>query len=396
MESDKVKQLQHAEFATLILSDISPELALRWINAASSSARPTSLPPALYRAVISTILRATTRSDALDALHALERAVKLPPQTPAAYLGFTSETQPHIRALVLQDIILSAARDDPLLPEGDALSFYSNAGQGSGDAAEFSQANPAADGRPAFVSIVEPLPEIRRDSLVHVLRLFASLVARDQVADLIPLAVRRAGTAVFIAPYTDTLLRTVDTLNPHVVSALHVFYAAAISALDDAGREETVTRLVGAIMSVAQDHPANIGLFLTGMRDAGSLQLLFDVCRVCLVQRFRVRDSPDRPLSLARLVQNFLSVGIVTGRANDILPALLTGLIFAWINTGSFPERMNPNECVHRVKQLHDINIDDKLFEKVDAPQRDVIALNVAVMDLVQHLLCASGHDHPK
>ncbi len=164
-----------AEYSRL-LSEVAPELGLRGILRDCSASSPS---PELYRSLISTLLRASSTGVADSAYDVLcSASVAAAP----ARLGLTHLTPPTLSRAVLQDLVSSLVREEPLDPDNPALKFYSNAGVGSSDPEDF-EAPPAEGLAAEFGERVSPLGEIRRRSLALAVRYFSAVVRQTAVGE---------------------------------------------------------------------------------------------------------------------------------------------------------------------------------------------------------------------
>lgn len=314
------------ELVLQLISDIGPEVAVRWLLAGSVT-QP--LTPPVYRALLSAILRAATFSEATLYLRAYSASVARHCDSPAAILGFSAETEPDIAFDVVRDLLQSASRDHPLLPGGPALSFYSSAGAGSGDSEEYHYAT--VDHRAPFCVHNDSLTEVRSKSLAIVINVFADAIKNKKAGSLISEAVSRFSLNNFLSPLIELFPGNVDKIEQDVCSALCSFFGAVLKTCSSSQRDALVPSLANAVLRIAVERPENITLYL-GYLPRDSLR--FEVSRLCLMQRFCVTDKATKTLTWATL-DKYFKISVEEGRPNAAVPALLASLLEGWMFSAS-------------------------------------------------------------
>lgn len=348
--------------------------------------RQKTFPAALYRALISVLLRAASSHDATAANEVLVRALSLPLETPGACFGFTSMNDSGKVAAVLTNLVVAAARDEPLLQTGPALSLYGAAGPGVGDVDEFHNATP--DHRAEFADTKERLEDVRSGSVALAIQLYAiALENEGEKAEFLKASVLHH--APFLAAFTETLPMSVGHLCPKLRQALARLYAAYMKGQTEAVREDIRTRLVNSFMRLAVDQPGNLGLYVFSVT---APEIRMSACRVCLIQRFGVRDRIDNAFSLSLLMSRYLTITPTKGRANAAVPPLLAGLIMGWFEiaqasdfylVGSGERR----EADVRAKLLALRKAMLRRASSFGASKKDVATLKVAVMALANRIV---------
>lgn len=325
------KRMPHATFASHLLSDIAPELALHWTASEATEAPQDQkfIPSTLYRGLISTMLRAASRHDRDATYNALCTTLTLPVQSPPAPLGFSPDVNLATIAEVMGDLATSAVRDEPLLPSSAALTHFSDAGPGAGDAAEYQTAS--GEHRVAFAEHKESLPDVRTLNLASTLHYLAEIIeAHGPTAQLLSDAVSR-NVSTWLSPFTDVLPNTVCALNSELREALRRIYAAYMLTRNPVERKNILTRLASSLMLLLTDTDS-LSLYIETIGDP---QMKFAACRICLTQRFGVTDDVTNRFSLSTLKNCYLKIRPVPGRKNAAVPALLSGLIMGWYETVS-------------------------------------------------------------
>lgn len=385
------KRMPHAALTTSLLSDLAPELALRW--AAGEAAKPPqercTLPAALYRGLISLMLRAANRYEADAAYDVLRGALVLPIETPGAPLGFTSQTDTASIAEVLIDIAVTAARDEVLQPDSPALRHYADAGPGAGDAAEYH--NASSEQRAAFAEQSEDLNDVRTLNLAVAIHYVAEIFERDGATGRYLSDAVSRNSSKWLQPFTDTLRINVQYINPKLRDALRRMYAAYMNSRNPAERTSMASTLAISITNVCND-PKALSLYIESI---GSPHMKFLACRICLIQRFRVADKHTGPFSLDLLMNQYLTVKPVDGRCNRAVPALLAGLIMSWYeNAPADGLNLHPTSPLEK-------SLEDKVVSYIGimrrakrraatsfgASPREVVAFSTAVTILTNELI---------
>lgn len=315
-----------ASTATDLLADIAPELALRWCMREASQTDPhlqKTMPATLCRALMSFLLRAPSTRDAVAAYEVLTRAVSLPLETPGACLGFSTAQESGRVAAVLTNLVTSAARDEPLIQTAPALSLYATAGPGVGDAEEYYNAK--ASHTSELSDKKESLDDVRSVNLAMAIDVFAVAMEKDgETAHFLKDAVTRHTT--FLSTFTELLPLTISDLGPRLREALSRLYAAYIKNQTQAVTDDVRTRLANSCMRLAHEQPDSLGLFIFAITDP---DMRMSVCRICLIQRFGIRDKVEKRLTLSSLSSKYLVVKAKKGRANAALAPLFAGLIMS-------------------------------------------------------------------
>lgn len=113
-----------------LISDIGPELVQRWTEAGTNLRDGDTINPSLPRALVSVILRAASYAEADDFLSSYRNITHVRKKQEGNVLGFSGSDTAFVQTSVLHDLIISASREEALLPAGQALSFYVSAGAG--------------------------------------------------------------------------------------------------------------------------------------------------------------------------------------------------------------------------------------------------------------------------
>lgn len=325
------REMPHATCASNLLSDISPELALRWTaaEAAQADSAPSHIPSCVMRGLLSTMLRAATTHDREQAEQVLQAVLMLPVQSPSAPVGFPPDANPAAIADVLTDLVASAARDEPLLPNNPALTYFADAGPGAGDVGEYHVAS--GEFRVAFAEQKERLANVRTANLAAVLCYYAEIMERGgKSGQLLSDAVSRNRT-VWLAPFTDVLPNTVLVLNSSLREGLRRLYAAYMGTRNSTERSLMGCALATTFMQLFSKVDS-LGLYVESIADP---KIKYAACRLCLTQRFGVKDNIEKPLSLRILLDKYLSITPAEGRPNAAVPALMSGLLIGWYQTVS-------------------------------------------------------------
>eukprot|EP00177_Eucheuma_denticulatum_P007990 GFKZ01014552.1.p2 GENE.GFKZ01014552.1~~GFKZ01014552.1.p2 ORF type:complete len:397 (+),score=56.30 GFKZ01014552.1:175-1365(+) len=373
----------HTSLAINLLSDLSPDPPLSWIihENLRPAAKQRPIPPQLSRVLISILLRAASVLEADATYEALLAVIKLPEPSPCACLGFSAQgvAQENLSA-VLCELVTKAARQEPLLVSGDVLMFYCEAGHGSADADEYHDATP--DRRDLMVQ-AEELRDVRLENMARVLDLVARAIDRgDATTERIVNALK--GTSRFLTPLVAVLPQKAHLLHGALLGGLKRVYEAYLGALGGAGREDVVTKLVTTVMGLANGSVENLGTYLDVIADA---DIKFRVCRICMMQRFKVKDQSAKPFSLS-VLERFLNVQRKEVRPNKAVPALLAALIMSWFKIASEGDFHVPDTVAYlqRIRPLC-----DRIARKFGASKRDISCFRVATLALTHRISSSSG-----
>lgn len=378
----------NAHMQLQLISDIGPELVQRWTEAGVIQLEGGAIGHSLPRALLSVILRAASYAEADDFLCSYRNIARLQ-GVHANVLGFSVTDPAFVQTSVLHNLLGSASREEILLPAGQALSFYSSAGAGSGDTAEYHSAT--VDQRVEFYEHKDDLADVRLYALSLVVDVYAEAVKESKAGNLITDAINRFNTNSFVTPYVDTLAKNIDRMDNSMITALHNFYNAYYTKCNQMERNDFRSRLVRSVMQMAYERPANVLTFIQGIPNA---DLRCSVCRICLVQRFGIADSLEKRLSTRRVTQLYLRLECVDGRANKAVVALLAALITSWVASrsaaGNDDEfKTKPERLVERVDLLKRIR--ERNWFVFGGSHQDVLALKVALVVLSHHLLVVAS-----
>lgn len=396
-----------ADLQLQLISDIGPELVQRWAEDPTMCQRDAApVIPAMFRAFISAILRAPSVVDAEDffASHHSLSVSRTPYDTTGAVLGFSSDSSSQLRSSVFYDLLHSTTPDSPLLPAGPALSFYCTAGAGAGDSGEYSEAT--VDHRAKFCDHGDSLRDVRTYALARVLQMYATAIRQKLANGLIADTIQRYSTNTFLTPYVgkSSLIDNVDTFNPFITIAMHDLYDAYYAQCSAAEKRDFCNRIVSAVLRVALTRPANVLPFVQGILN---VELRFSVCRICLVQRFGIRESrhlrenPDDedkgqdtllslPLTANILLRRYLRISPEAGRPNEVFPGLLAALIIALELTSGGSAFIIPDDSIqHRLENLREARGSD--WSSFGAPKSDVDALRLALLRMGQNIISCSN-----
>lgn len=388
------KHMQHAHLTSQLLSDISPDQAIRWITLQGLQKKPSNqriVPHVITRSLFSILLRAPSDEEAQLAQDAIRAVFSLPQEHDASALGFSIGDSISRITNVLVEMLSAAAQDEPLLTTSFVLSFYSEAGAGAGDTDEFHTATP--EHRVAHCFPHESLSDVRQRNLAKAIRTFAEAF-QEQGCKRKLLEVARGNMHRILAPWLSVLPTTIGQLDEQLREALLCFYNALLQALAEDERTELVTRLVGSIMQTIQSDVDHLYLYLDCIADQA---VRFSACRLCLIQRFRVNDDHSQPLTFRTIFDKYLTLKPVTGRVNQAVPALLTFLICSWVEI-VFRDEPEPSLLWNgkikgqsdskRLKKMHSSkNLVITRF--ADAPRQDILALKMAISKLMHHAITA-------
>lgn len=322
----------HPNIQLQLISDIGPELVQRWAECGTITSNGTKVDPVMFRALLSATLRAASFEEADDFIAAYRSLVHSAADDPATVLGFTSITSTFTRTSVWNDLFHSASRREPLIPTNAALSFYNNAGAGSGDTAEYHTAS--VDQRTEFCESYEDLSTVREYALALVIDAFASAVHEGKAGRLIADCMTRFNMNRFLLPFVDHIPFNIDSLPHRVSTALLKFYDAHYNMALSAERNDLRTRLTRAVIHIASEKPQNVHRFLQSLPN---VDLRRTVSRVCLVQRFGINDDINKQPSVRRISKYYLSVEAAENRPNAAFPALLTVFLSAWCASSDLP-----------------------------------------------------------
>lgn len=402
-----------ADLQLQLVSDIGPELIPRWAEAPTMYKNVTTpVMPAMFRACISATLRAASVVDADDfesAHHSLMTS-RVVSDKSGAVLGFASDTSSYLRVSVLNDLLQSASTGSPLLPESPALTFYSTAGAGAGDSGEYYDAT--VDNRASFCGHADLLRDVRVHGLAQVLHVYARAIRQGLAECFDTDAVHQSTKNTLLTPYigSGSLIDNIDERDSVITEALHDFYDAYYTQCSVAKRHDITAQVVSAVLRVALTREKNVLPFVNGMRNP---ELRLNVSRLCLVQRFGVREKPDalvsncnlnehhnvllsRPLTASVIIKQYLSVSPKSGRPNSVFPGLLAVLIFALeLTHGNSAFEVPSNVLEQYLETISRSRA--KSWSSFRAHREDVVALRLALVRLAQKILsCTSGGSDPK
>lgn len=368
----------HTSLAINLLSDLCPDPPLSWIihETLRPAAKQRPIPPQLSRVLISILLRAASVLEADATYDTLLAVLTLPEPSPCACLGFSAQGVAHENlSAVVCELVAKATRQEPLLVSGDVLTFYSEAGHGAADADEYHDATP--DRRDLMVH-AEELKDVRMENMGRVLELVARAFERGGATGERLVAALK-GTSRFLTPLVAVLPQKAHLLHSALLGGLKRVYEAYLGALGDAGREEVVTKLVTTVMGLANGNVENLGTYLDVIVDA---DIKFRVCRICMIQRFKVRDQSGKPFSLS-VMERCLNVQRREGRPNKAVPALLAALIMSWFKIASNDdfEVSDPVAYLTKIRPLC-----DRVARKFGASKRDVSCFRVATLALTHRI----------
>lgn len=390
------RQMPHADLATHLLCDVSPATALQWCSGEAidpTSDTPVSIPPKVYRATISYMLRVSTHDEARDAFDTLKRILCLEQEKPGTCFGFEPDEKrsegdkmTNARELynVLYDLLTSAAGTIPLLQSSPALTFYNTAGPGTAED-DFSSA--PSDRRPAYCTSRENLSDVRAANLALGIRYFAAAFEYQEPREMLLKAVWSNPKRI-LQPLTIVLADHISSIQDTVFTALHEFYDAYARHASEDAREMLKREFVGSVMSVARNDPEMVVTHVGGLPDT---RTRLDVCRLCLIQRFGVQDDHTRPMSLDSLMEKYLKVRVVKGRQNSAVPVLLAFVISGWCELASkdqfFEPELGGNDSLVAEAQDQLTKARRRISRQFGAPERDIACLKFAVMALAHRIL---------
>lgn len=357
-----------AALALHLLSGLATDVPLRRIP---STLSPNSLPAPLTRALFSLLLRTSAPLESLAAQTALLHAQSLPQLSKAACLGFPADASPEQISAVLQDLLLSAVRGDSLFLNGAALTLYTEAGPDSDE-----YITPAPEQRVLHAATQHPLAVIRAENLSRAIVVFAHAFEVPSCRDVL-LNVSSHSISRFLAPLVSHLPDNVAFLSNQLREAIHFFYAKFASVASEQTRQEFATRLVSSLMRLASVDPSGISPYMHGMADA---HIRLQACRMCLVQRFGVRDSNlNNPFNV-ELISPYLKISPQKDRYNEAVPPLLTVLLMAWHqidDNESF--RFKANRGVNASRLARKFCVARDRIKSFASSSRDVSAFSVTV-----------------
>lgn len=374
-------QFRDASPAIQLLTDLALDVPLPWLytELLQSPSKQSYIPPALSRTLISILLRAASHAEADAVYEALLAVVALPEPSPCACLGFSAEgvAKENLTG-VLCELVLCAAREEPLLVSGEVLRFYSEAGHGAADADEY---HAALAERRDVMEAGEVLKEVRVTNLAHMLEIVAKTFEKGgKTTQRLMNGVK--GTASFVNPLVTVLPTKLHLLNEGLVKGLRRLYQAYLGIMGEAGRGDMVTKLVGSFMGLAAEDVGKLPEYMEFVADA---DIRFRVCRVCLVQRFKVKDQLEAKFGVA-VLEKYLRVSPRENRAVRAVPLLLGGLITSWIEIARADEfRMeNFGPVLKRWAPLS-----KKIASDFDASKADVGFFRTAMLALSNLVLAA-------
>lgn len=385
MRKKKKPTMELSEHYIELLQDVAPEIALRGILHDCGESAPK---PLLYRALISVLLRASNHGIAEgvhDVLCACSGA------SAEHRLGFTSATTAGESGSALQDILSSLLREQPLRPGNPALDFYSVAGVGSLDPEEFhrpSSDRMSVEGLAAeFGEPILDIAETRRRSLCMAVEYFAKVVAESSGGSS-PLPV---GDTRMLSGMIEGMRLNVGKMQPRTLRAANKFLDAALRAAKEEDRNHAVSRLVTAFQDIASMEPDSLMLFISGLTHD---DVKFRACVTYLRQRFGASRSASpcesTKLKVRSFLRHFLEVRIVQGRANSVLPVVLTGLIQAWLANGE-AARFQVSSVDRIVNRINTGK--EELIAACRPNERDEKELHIAVMALSMNVLTSRNID---
>jgi hypothetical protein len=410
-ESSRVLRASGADDMTFLLQDLAPELALRWTARLAANAGNDALSPALCRGLLSTVLRAASREDALAALDVLEATAPLRQEAPLARLGASTAVTSATLHGVLLDLLQSVITQVPLLPSGPALSFYSTAGIGSSDEAEYEGvADGSSDTRIKFRARQPPLASVRARNVCIVVGYFATILRSSPAVALeftntMTIDKRRSFWTLFYA----TLPQNITALLPDDVRAVQSLFGAAISCETEVAKLQIITELVTAFNDASllkadgsRDRPSSaLGLFArslpsTTFRIESCVHFFVQVCKDNVRGESFVGTN-FAPMNIKRFTYNFavplLSSNMPTSQQTSV-PALLTAMAEAWMDVGTAAQFcVKFDEGADIVDALNSAL--GRLSGNTGTVPRDVMALRVTFLSISARVIEASKQSSP-
>lgn len=305
-----------------LLCDIAPEVALRWLPFVKHS-----FPPTLPRALFSLMIRTTSETESLAAKDVLLHLQTLKQSSALCCLGFATKTEKYNRekhfSEVLYDLLLSASRDEALMPSGKALSFYNDAGPGSGDADEYFSDTP--DHRVPHAYSHLNIAQIRSRNLANAIDVYTEAFNDDSCFQAF-VTLANHGIARFLAPLVDQIPEVISVVPIHLKEAIFKFYNAYARSCPAARQQEMRTRLVAPFMRVAGRSVHSLNYYIQGIEN---LEIRFQATRLCLIQRFGVEDSVDEALIAPNIVK-YIFLDVEQCVHPKAVPCLVSTMLMAW------------------------------------------------------------------
>ncbi len=156
-------------------------------------------------------------------------------------------------------------------------------------------------------------------------------------------------------------------------------------------RMEVITRLVNAFQDLAAKKPESLFLYISTLRDANAK---FRACLMYLRQRFGTGGNDqcdEKTLKVERFVCDFLDVKVVRGRANSVLPAVITGIAQAWLaeaNPECFKVSGGDAAVARLGRKLQEHK--EQLLKECKPNKRDKAELLLVVMAIYARVLVAN------
>jgi hypothetical protein len=395
-----------ADDMTFLLQDLAPELALRWTARTAVHAGSEALSPALYRGLVSTVLRAASREDAMAALDVLNLTSRLRQEAPLARLGATVSLPPAVLHDVLIELLESTLATMPLETSGKALSFYNTAGVGSSDEAEYEGvADGDSDTRTKFRARVQPLKEVRARNVYLVVEYFSAVLNDSSVATR---AFTDAMTAdrrkAFWTLFHRTLPQSISFLLPDALRAVQALYSAVINHQTEFIKEQIVTELITAFNDASRLKVEGYSTRPSPALGAFARALPCSVFRITACARFFVQvcgenvrgeslsGSDFKSMDITRFTRNFveplLSDHMSISQQTSV-PALLVALAEAWMHVGTTEQfRVDFNSCKSIISSMNNALV--RLTKHKAAVPHDVMALRVVFLAIGSRVIKAS------
>jgi hypothetical protein len=391
-----------SDLMTHLLQDIAPELALRWVARAASIEGSGAPSPALCKGLVSTLLRASTRGDALAVLDVLDATAALPEEAPLARIGFSLRSPSANLHAVLYDLLNAAIFSEPLAQDGPALMFYSTAGVGSTDDADYEGvADGHSDPHVKFRMHQPKLSDVRERNVVLALGYFASvfrMVSMNQSHDGIsPVTSSMSDDARsrFWKLMYHSLADNIHMMLPDSVTAVQALFGSLIACEPPTRQDEIANELVSVFNSLA--HKRGSPVLGQYARSISMSNVRMIACIRCLVRIFKAKDDPtarsDR-MTIKRFAGAFVDP-LLSKKMSPMhltgVPALLTTLGETWLEVGSEDDFVIPTATVGPLMAKLKAAIGRLEQQAVGCVTRDVLSTRVVVMVICSRVAMSSN-----
>jgi hypothetical protein len=388
-----------------LLSDVAPELAKRWVAREAAQGSVSAPSPNICRGLMSVVLRATSRGDALEAIDVLDATGRLPLEdasTPLERLGFGRRDDRAVFRAVLVDLVEAVISQSPLLQANPALSFYCTAGAGANDDAEYETAQSATnDARNSKRVFAPDLQAVRQYNVVSALSYCASVLA-DMVgkgASVLEGA-SRAERVKFWKTLYSGLPANADQLSQEQLRCIVGVYSTIIlcEGVEEQGQ---FVKELHTMYNTLAGRKKSLALSTVARAFASFVPVLgVQATLSCLLESFMDSGGSEIPgaihqgdvarpleIGIARFAQHLVAPLLkkkMDERAQAGVPALLIAFSEAWLQAGEDKSFVAVGSGVlpGLINQLKEA------LERLEAHNTAVVPLDVAMTRVVTITIC--------